>query len=66
VLSSSSTSAHHRRIRTTNLLEHFNQEVKRRTRVIRIFPNPESVIRLISALAIEECEDGLQKDLILI
>lgn len=49
--------SHRRRIRTTNTLERFNQEIKRRTRVVRIFPNPESAIRLISALAIEQSEE---------
>jgi len=52
-------SSHRRRIRTTNTLERFNQEIKRRTRVVRIFPNPESAIRLISALAIEQSEEWL-------
>ncbi len=48
---------HRRRIRTTNTLERFNQEIKRRTNVIRIFPNTDSAIRLISALAIEQSEE---------
>ena len=51
--------SHRRRIRTTNSLERFNQEIKRRTRVVRIFPNQESAIRLISALAIEQSEEWM-------
>lgn len=50
---------HRRRIRTTNTLERFNQEIKRRTRVVRIFPNAESCLRLISALCIEQSEEWL-------
>ena len=38
-----------RRIRTTNGLERLNQEIKRRTRVVRIFPNPEACLRLVTA-----------------
>jgi transposase-like protein len=44
---------HRKRMRTTNMLERFNEEIKRRTRVVRIFPNEQSCIRLISALAME-------------
>ena len=51
--------SHRKRIRTTNSLERFNQEIKRRTRVMRIFPNEESCIRLVSALAIEQSEEWL-------
>ena len=43
--------SHRQRILTTNGLERFNQELKRRTRVVRIFPNPEACLRLVSALA---------------
>lgn len=50
---------HRRRIRTTNGLERFNQELKRRTRVVRIFPNRESCLRLVSALAVEQSEEWL-------
>jgi putative transposase len=49
--------SHRRRIRTTNGLERFNQEIKRRTRVVRIFPNRESCLRLVTALAVEQSEE---------
>ena len=49
--------SHRRRIRTTNGLERFNQELKRRTRVVRIFPNPEACLRLVTALAVEQSEE---------
>jgi putative transposase len=48
---------HRRRIRTTNGLERLNQEIKRRTRVVRIFPNREACLRLVTALAIEHSEE---------
>ncbi len=49
--------SHRRRIRTTNGQERLNQEIKRRTRVVRIFPNPEACLRLVTALAIEQSEE---------
>lgn len=48
--------AHRRRLRTTNNIERLNQEIKRRTRVIRIFPNEASVLRIVSALCQEQSE----------
>jgi putative transposase len=51
--------SHRRRIRTTNALERFNQELKRRTRVVRIFPNRQACLRLVSALAVEQSEEWL-------
>lgn len=48
---------HGRRIRTTNGLERVNQEIKRRTRVVRIFPNRASCLRLVTALLKEWHED---------
>lgn len=51
--------AHRQRLRTTNGLERYQQEIKRRSRVIRIFPNRESCLRLSSALAMEQSEDWL-------
>jgi len=50
---------HRRRIRTTNGLERFNQEIKRRTNVIRIFPNRDSAVRLIGALCMEQSEEWI-------
>jgi putative transposase len=49
--------SHRRRIRTTNGLERLNQEIKRRTRVVRIFPNRGACLRLVSALAVEQSEE---------
>jgi putative transposase len=48
---------HRRAMRSTNMLERYNQELKRRTRVVRIFPNQESCLRLVTALAIEMSEE---------
>jgi putative transposase len=49
--------AHQRRLRTANGLERVNQELRRRTRVIRLFPNEASLLRLVSALLVETSED---------
>jgi transposase-like protein len=51
--------SHRRRVRTTNGLERLNQEIKRRTRVVRIFPNREACLRLVTALAVEQSEEWL-------
>ena len=50
---------HRQRIRTTNSLERFNQEIKRRTSVLRIFPNRNSALRLIGALCMEQAEEWI-------
>jgi len=50
---------HRVRLRTTNNLEKYHQEIKRRTRVVRIFPNRRSCLRLVSALAMEQSEEWL-------
>lgn len=42
-----------KRLRTTNGVERLNQEIRRRERVIRIFPNEESALRLIGAVLVE-------------
>ena len=48
---------HQRRLRTSNNLERLSQEIKRRTRVVRVFPNEESCLRLISAILMETNEE---------
>lgn len=53
--------AHWKRMRSTNMLERYNQEIKRRTRVVRIFPNDQSCIRLVAALAIETNEEWMAR-----
>ena len=46
-----------RRLRTTNGLERVNKEIKRRTRVATLFPNEQSLLRLVSALLMEISEE---------
>ena len=46
-----------RKLRTTNSVERLNEEIRRRERVIRIFPNPESAVRLIGAVLMEHHEE---------
>lgn len=52
---------HRRRLRTTNSIEHDHAEVRRRTRVVRIFPNEASLVRLTTALAIERNEQWMER-----
>jgi putative transposase len=51
---------HHKHLKSTNMLERLNEEIKRRTRVVRIFPNTESCLRLIRALCVETHETWLE------
>jgi len=51
---------HHKHMKSTNMLERLNQEVKRRTHVVRIFPSAESCLRLVRALAVETHENWLE------
>lgn len=53
--------AHRARIRTTNGLERLNEEIKRRTRVVRIFPNPRACLRLVTALCVEQSEEWVSE-----
>jgi putative transposase len=52
--------AHHKHLKSTNLLERFNQEIKRRTLVVRIFPDEASCLRLIRAIAAETHEEWME------
>lgn len=48
---------HRRRLRTSNMLERLNEEIRRRTRVAGLFPNEGSALRLVSAVLMEISED---------
>jgi len=48
---------HRRSLRTTNSLERINKEIRRRTKVVGVFPNEASCLRLISALLMEISEE---------
>ena len=47
---------HHKHMRSTNLLERVNEEIKRRTHIVRTFPNEAACLRLVRALTIETHE----------
>ena len=51
---------HHKHMKSTNMLERLNEEIRRRTRVVRIFPNEESCLRLVRALCVETHEAWLE------
>jgi transposase-like protein len=56
-------SEHRKRMRTTNMLERQNREIKRRTRVATLFPNEASLLRLVTAVLVElsdEWETGMR------
>ena len=48
---------HRKKLRTSNALERLHEEIKRRTRVARLFPNEASLLRLVSAIEMEISED---------
>jgi putative transposase len=50
-----------RRLKSTNSIEHDHAEIRRRTRVIRIFPNEASLLRLGTALAMERNDQWLER-----
>ena len=50
---------HQRRLRTTNGVERLNREIRRRSRVVTIFPNEASCLRLVSAILMETSEDWM-------
>lgn len=51
---------HHKHLKPMNMLERLNEELKRRTHVVRIFPNEASCLRLTRALAAETHEDWIE------
>lgn len=51
--------AHRRLLRTTNMLERQNRELKKRTKIASIFPNEESLLRLVGAMLMETSEQWL-------
>jgi transposase-like protein len=51
---------HHKNLKSTNLLERLNEEIKRRTLVVRIFPNATACLRLVRALAVEMHENWIE------
>jgi len=51
---------HHKHMKSTNMLERLMEEIKRRTYVVRIFPNAASCLRLIQALAVEMHENWIE------
>ena len=52
---------HRKRMRSTNMLERWFEEVRRRTRVVRIFPNRAACLRLIGAHCMETNEEWLER-----
>jgi len=50
-----------RRIRTSNCVERLNKEIKKRTKVVGVFPNPESCERLIGSLLMEQHEEWMEE-----
>ncbi len=51
---------HHKHMKSTNMLERLNEEIKRRTYVVRIFPNAASCLRLVRALGVEIHENWIE------
>jgi putative transposase len=52
---------HHKHLKSTNMLERLNQELKRRTHIVRIFPNEASCLRLSRAVAAEIHDEWIEQ-----
>ncbi len=52
--------AHHKHLKSADMLERLNGEIRRRTLVVRIVPNAASCLRLVRALAVEIHEDWIE------
>ena len=48
---------HRKKMKSTNMLERLNQEIKRRSKVVRIYPNEESCLRLLTAICQDTSEE---------
>ena len=48
---------HWKRLKTTNLMERINRELKRRTKVVGVFPNEESLLRLVGSILMDINEE---------
>ncbi len=46
-----------KKLRSTNMVERLNKEIKRRTRVATLFPNEASLLRLVSSILVETSEE---------
>ena len=51
---------HHKHLKSTNMLERLNQEIKRRTQMVRVLPNAASCLRLAPALTVETHEEWIE------
>ena len=55
---------HHIRLRTNNVQERANEEIKRRTKAVGVFPSPESLKRLVGSVLIDVNEEWLEMNFI--
>ena len=53
---------HHKHMKSKNMLERLMEQIKRRTHVVRIFPNPASCLRLVRALTAEIHDGWIEAD----
>ena len=54
-----------KKIRTVNMVENLNKEIRRRTNVVKVFPNEESALRLITAVLADKHEEWTEEKIYL-